>query len=263
MVGELAGNVMSLQLDVHEVHRERELVTVQHAVPVDVGQLPDLPEGRVRQPTLDHLRLGRGTGHLPVDGVEALEDIVVLVPILRHNPLSFPSTLVNALPDPDAKRAVLHAVKRPALDTWVGGAHLLLVRNHLHEACDVLGEHAINLFDELRLEGVELGEVLVGQHLLHVLHLREVSEGDLVFLLQLTVDLWQVRNQLLLLRLLPEHRWHLTLQVRDDVRVHLRTDNGVDYRCVMIHAAAGSKTNCRTSVKGLYMERVFYLLVHS
>ena len=205
MIGELAGKVVSLQLDVDEVHRERELVTVQHAVPVDVRQLPDLPERRVGQPTLDHLRFGRGPGHLPVDGVQALEDIVVLVPILRHNPLPFPSALVDALPDADAERAVLHAVERPALDAGVGGAHLLLVRYHLHEARDVLGEHAVDLLDELGLEGVELGEVLVGQHLLHVLHLGEVSEGDLVLLLQLPVDLRQTRDQLLLLRLLAEH----------------------------------------------------------
>lgn len=57
MVGQLEGQVVSVDLDADEVHGERELVVVQEAVLVDVGQLPDLPEHTVRQLRLHHLRL--------------------------------------------------------------------------------------------------------------------------------------------------------------------------------------------------------------
>lgn len=58
MVRQLGRQVVAVDLDVDEVHGERELVLVQEAVLVDVGQLPDLAEHRVRQLGLDHLRLG-------------------------------------------------------------------------------------------------------------------------------------------------------------------------------------------------------------
>lgn len=56
--GQLGGQVVAVDLDVDEVHGERELVLVQEAVLVDVRQLPDLAEHRVRQLRLHHLRLG-------------------------------------------------------------------------------------------------------------------------------------------------------------------------------------------------------------
>jgi len=58
MRGKLSGEVVSIQLDVHEVHGQRELVGVEHAVLVDVGQLPDLAEHVVGKLRLDHLLLG-------------------------------------------------------------------------------------------------------------------------------------------------------------------------------------------------------------
>ena len=182
MVGQFVGQVVPLQLDVNEVHGERELVAVQHSVAVDVRQFPNLAERRVRQPRPDHLRLGGGARHLPVDRVETLECLVVLVPVLRHDPLALAAPLVDALPDADPERAVVDALEGAALHPRVGRAVVVLERNHLHETRDVLGEHPVDVLDQARLEDVELGEVLVGERLLHVLHLREVSKRDLVLL---------------------------------------------------------------------------------
>lgn len=55
---QLGGKVVSVQLDVHEVHGQRELVRVQHAVLVHVRQLPHLAQHVVGQLRLDHLLLG-------------------------------------------------------------------------------------------------------------------------------------------------------------------------------------------------------------
>lgn len=56
---QLGGQVVAVDLHLHEVHRQRELLIVQEPVLVDVRQLPDLAEHRVRQLRLHHLRLGR------------------------------------------------------------------------------------------------------------------------------------------------------------------------------------------------------------
>lgn len=45
---QFGGEVVSVDLDADEVHGERELLLVQEAVLVDVGQLPDLTEHGVR-----------------------------------------------------------------------------------------------------------------------------------------------------------------------------------------------------------------------
>lgn len=45
---QFGGQVVSVDLDADEVHGERELLLVQEAVLVDVGQLPDLTEHGVR-----------------------------------------------------------------------------------------------------------------------------------------------------------------------------------------------------------------------
>ena len=58
MRGEVRGEVVSVELDVHEVHGEAELVGVEHAVLVHVRQLPDLAQHVVGQLRLDHLLRG-------------------------------------------------------------------------------------------------------------------------------------------------------------------------------------------------------------
>jgi hypothetical protein len=55
---QLVGQVVSVEPDVHQVHGQRELVGVQHAVLVDVRQFPDLAQNVVRKLRLDHLLLG-------------------------------------------------------------------------------------------------------------------------------------------------------------------------------------------------------------
>lgn len=40
VVRQLSREVVAVQLDVNEVHGQGKLVSVQHAVPVDVGHLP-------------------------------------------------------------------------------------------------------------------------------------------------------------------------------------------------------------------------------
>ena len=49
MLGKFLRKVVAVQLDVHEVHGEGELVRVQHAVLVYVGQLPNLAKDVVRE----------------------------------------------------------------------------------------------------------------------------------------------------------------------------------------------------------------------
>ena len=55
---QFSGKVVAVQLDVHEVHGQGELVSVQHPVFVDVRQFPDLAEDVVGKLRLDHLLLG-------------------------------------------------------------------------------------------------------------------------------------------------------------------------------------------------------------
>lgn len=55
MRGQVRREVVAVELDVHEVHGEAELVGVQHAVLVHVRQLPDLAQHVVGQLGLDHL----------------------------------------------------------------------------------------------------------------------------------------------------------------------------------------------------------------
>ena len=58
MRGQFPGKVVTVELDFHEVHGQAELVGVQHAVLVHVGQLPDLAQHVVGQLRLDHLLQG-------------------------------------------------------------------------------------------------------------------------------------------------------------------------------------------------------------
>ena len=58
MFRKLIGKIVALELDVDEVHGQRELVGVQHPVFVDVRQFPDFAEDVVGQLRLDHLLLG-------------------------------------------------------------------------------------------------------------------------------------------------------------------------------------------------------------
>lgn len=57
---------------------------------------------------------------------------------------------------------------------------------------------------------------------LHCLDLREVPRGNLVFSLQLNVDLWQPVDKLSFLVFLPKNTRHLLFQVADDVGVYLK-----------------------------------------
>ena len=58
MCGQLRGEIVSVQFDVHEVHGEGELVGVQHPVLIHVGELPNLAQDVVGELRLDHLFLG-------------------------------------------------------------------------------------------------------------------------------------------------------------------------------------------------------------
>lgn len=58
---------------------------------------------------------------------------------------------------------------------------------------------------------------------LHLGEFWEIPRRDLIFLLNLGVDLSQISDQLLLLILLTKHVRHLLLQGTDDVCLHLNT----------------------------------------
>jgi len=72
MFGKFGGQFVSVELQCDEVHRQRELVRVQHSVAVNVRQFPDFAENRVRQLRLHQLRLGRRPRYLAVDWIQAL-----------------------------------------------------------------------------------------------------------------------------------------------------------------------------------------------
>jgi len=63
------------------VHREGELIGVEHSVAVEVRELPDLAKDRVWQLGLDEFGLGRRSGDLAVDWVEVLHTTA------NHRPL--------------------------------------------------------------------------------------------------------------------------------------------------------------------------------
>ena len=96
MAGQIVREVEPVQLDVDEVHGERELVAVKGPVPIDVGQAPDLGQDGVWEPGLDHLLLGHGARDPPLGGAQRQEDLVPLPPLLGHDPLRLPGTEVNA-----------------------------------------------------------------------------------------------------------------------------------------------------------------------
>ncbi|KAG9336238.1 hypothetical protein JZ751_002585, partial [Albula glossodonta] len=95
--------LVPLQLDLDEVVGQGELLIVQHAVPVDVRQSPDLSQHDVGQLGLDHLFLGVGARHLAVDGAERVEDLVVEGLVARHHPLRLVDALASPLPVAMAK----------------------------------------------------------------------------------------------------------------------------------------------------------------
>ena len=97
MVGEVLRQVIALEFDVDQVHRERELVGVESPILIDVGQPPDLGQDGVRQLRLDHLLLGGGAGDLALDGVEGLEDGVPLAPLFGDDPLRLSGSKIDSL----------------------------------------------------------------------------------------------------------------------------------------------------------------------
>ena len=54
---QIGRKIVAVQLDVHEMHGQGELVGVQHAVFVDVGKFPNFSQNVVRKFGLDHLLL--------------------------------------------------------------------------------------------------------------------------------------------------------------------------------------------------------------
>ena len=72
MSREFRRQLESVDLQRDQMHREREFVGIEHAVAVNVGELPDFAENRVGQLRLDELHLGGGARDLAVDGTQSL-----------------------------------------------------------------------------------------------------------------------------------------------------------------------------------------------
>ena len=130
--------------------------------------------------------LGGGAGDPSVDRSERLEQLLVAVAVLGDDPLRLAATTVNALADADAERAVADAAgdvaiaEGAATDDGYFAADVLVVRHHLHQPGDVLGQHPVDGLEQFRLERRKATEVLVPELVLHTLDVRKVASGDLV-----------------------------------------------------------------------------------
>ena len=98
------------------MHSECKLIRIQHAVVVDVRELPDLAKDGVGKSWLDELRLGCSATDLPVNRTEPVKYLVVLVAISRDDPLvCMVTSPVYPFTFTDTKRTFIVAVKCTAL----------------------------------------------------------------------------------------------------------------------------------------------------
>ena len=186
MLRQLLRQVVSVQLDVYEVHGQGELVCVQRPVRVHVGQPPHLGQYRVGQPRLDHLLLGGRPSQLSIVRAEAVEYCVPLAPLLGDDPLwlSRPKVDALALLVAEGGDLVLDVVEGASGD---GGLLLLAGGHDRHEGGDVAVQHLVHSGHQLLLQHGELGEVAGGQFLLERLQRGKVGGGYQVLFL----DLWK------------------------------------------------------------------------
>ena len=92
-----------------------------------------------------------------------LEGFIILVSILGDNPLFFPTSFVNTLESSDTEWALVVALESTTFDNVLSCVtmSLLFARNHVHQPCDVLGQHAVDRIEQLLPDRIELGEVLM------------------------------------------------------------------------------------------------------
>lgn len=165
MGGQAAGQLVAIELDLDEVLGQRKLLLIQHAVTVTVGQLPDLAQDAVGQLGRHHLLLGVDTGYLAVDGRQGVEELIVDGLVFGHDPLLLIGTLLGALPVALVEGALGGAVEGAALHELRGHAYLLLA-DEVHQGRDLVAQHVVHRLDQLGLQRVEFGEVIVLQLLL-------------------------------------------------------------------------------------------------
>lgn len=80
----------------------------------------------------------------------------------------------------------------------------------------------------MRLQRVESCEILVLQHLLHLLDVGEVAGRNLMFSLQTIVNGPDVLDQILLLAVLSEHAGHVFSQLSDNVSMDFSESGALD-----------------------------------
>mmetsp|Transcript_27521 Transcript_27521/g.80687 ORF Transcript_27521/g.80687 Transcript_27521/m.80687 type:complete len:444 (-) Transcript_27521:429-1760(-) len=242
-----------------EVHRDGELVGVERAVAVDVGEVPHLPQHVDRQlrPLKD--RPHRLPARLAAGRSERAEDLVVPRLVLgRHAPRDggrgrgavrvAAHLLRGALRRRRRRRLLLRWRRRVcdllrrrrrrshvrldvgqrAPDRGVGVRDSALLRELRHQLGDLVREDVLHRRDCLCVELWELGEVVPLHDGPELGDVGEVSHREGVCAVHLEEVLLDVREQLRLRLLRPEVGGHLLLEVAHDVRVRLSEPHALD-----------------------------------
>ena len=142
--GQLGRDVVVLQFEFDEVEGEAEFINVQHAVQVDIRQLPNLAQNGVRQLRLHHLFPSHHACDLAVDGVEGLKDLFILALVPVHNPLRVVLALLNTFSAVDGERGADVVVEGSSSDDGHVPDHLLVSGNEVHEARHVVLQHRLH-----------------------------------------------------------------------------------------------------------------------
>jgi len=120
MCRQLIGKIKAVQFDANQMHRKCKLISVEHAVLVQVRQLPDFAKNCVRKSWFHELRLGYTSADLAIDWTKCVKYLIVFVAISWDDPLvGVVTSSVHSFTFADPKRAFIVAVKRTTLQTTI------------------------------------------------------------------------------------------------------------------------------------------------
>ena len=201
MKGKLLRHITARQFQVHEEHAHCKLIPVQHPIVVNVGQVPYPAKDAVGQLGLEQLLPHCRPSELALGvGPQLVKHGVVLGNVLADEPplLTLGSGRHLVVPGERVEGFIVATAKYPSLDTSVS-RQLLLLRQHVHEFEDVGGQHVVHGLQELHVELLEGGKVVLHQLRLHLLHRGKVPCRNIVPLVQCVEHNGQLLYELLLL----------------------------------------------------------------
>mmetsp|Transcript_28091 Transcript_28091/g.63589 ORF Transcript_28091/g.63589 Transcript_28091/m.63589 type:complete len:375 (-) Transcript_28091:890-2014(-) len=237
-----------------EVHGDCKLVRIEVAISVDVGEVPDLSQRVHRQPRPLQDRPDRPTADQPVDRVERREHLIVSL-LVRwcDRPTGWAAKGVDGASKWTGWGRggdVLLVSRRRRGSRWRRRRRLVrqlwrrrlflrghvcerrgyllaralvgaLLREHGHQTRDVRGEHILHALHRLHVQLGELGELMHLHCRAELVDVREVTHRDACGAVNLKEVVLEPVEQLFLRLVLAPVRWHLLLQVTDDVHVRL------------------------------------------